>query len=94
MARIGGKKGKKGICGISRSPSVALGGSFTNDVTLELDENDLKSTYFGKRRASGIDDDESTFARASAIIKSIIHKVRIRLGLMQKGIAMYTLSGE
>ena len=92
MARIGGKKGKTGICGISKSPSVALGGTFSDDIVLDLDENDLKSTYFGNRRNAG--KDESTFAQASAIIGSIIHRVRIRLGFMQKGIEMYTLSGN
>ena len=93
MARIGGKKGKKGICGISKSPSVALGGTFSDDIVLDLDENDLKRTYFGNRRNAG-KDDESTFAQASAIIGSIIHRVRIRLGFMQKGIEMYTLNGN
>ena len=54
----------------------------------------MKSTYFDNRRNAGIKDDESTFAQASAIIGSIIHRVRIRLGFMQKGIEMYTLSGN
>jgi hypothetical protein len=94
MARLGGTKGQKGICGISRSPSVALGGMFTNDVLLDLDENDLKNTYFGKRHSAGKDDDESTISRASEQIRSIIHQIRIRLGLMQTGIVMYTLSGK
>ncbi len=54
----------------------------------------MKSTYFDNRRNAGMKDDESTFAQASAIIGSIIHRVRIRLGFMQKGIEMYTLSGN
>eukprot|EP00984_Skeletonema_dohrnii_P017466 scaffold7958_cov80-Skeletonema_dohrnii-CCMP3373.AAC.7 len=58
MARIGGKKGERGICGISRSPSVALGGMFTRNAILDLDENDLKSAYFGKRHAAGEEDNE------------------------------------
>jgi hypothetical protein len=94
MARIGGKKGKSGICGISRSPSVALGGMFTRNAILDLDENDLKNTYFGQRHAAGEEDNESTIARASEQIRSIIHQIRIRLGLMQKGIMMSTLSGK
>ena len=94
MARIGGKKGERGICGISRSPSVALGGMFTRNAILDLDENDLKSAYFGKRHAAGKEDNESTIAKASEQIRSIIHQIRIRLGLMQKGIMMSTLSGK
>ena len=94
MARIGGKKGEKGICGISKSPSVALGGKFSDDVILDLDENELQSTYFGNRHDAGIKDDESSFVQASAVVGSIIHRVRIRLGFMQKGIEMYTLSGN
>ncbi|KAK1740224.1 papain family cysteine protease [Skeletonema marinoi] len=94
MARIGGKKGERGICGISRSPSVALGGMFTRNAILDLDENDLKSAYFGKRHAAGEEDNESTIAKASEQIRSIIHQIRIRLGLMQKGIMMSTLSGN
>ena len=94
MARIGGKKGERGICGISRSPSVALGGMFTRNAVLDLDENDLKSAYFGKWNAAGEEDNESAVARASEQIRSIIHQIRIRLGLMQKGIMMSTLSGK
>jgi hypothetical protein len=94
MERIGGEKGKSGICGISRSPSVALGGMFTRNAILDLDENDLKNTYFGQRQAAGEEDNESTIARASEQIRSIIHQIRIRLGLMQKGIMMSTLSGK
>eukprot|EP00985_Skeletonema_marinoi_P008172 scaffold3640_cov146-Skeletonema_marinoi.AAC.3 len=94
MARIGGQKGERGICGISRSPSVALGGMFTRNAILDLDENDLKSAYFGKRHAAGEEDNESTIAKASEQIRSIIHQIRIRLGLMQKGIMMSTLSGK
>eukprot|EP00986_Skeletonema_menzelii_P004473 scaffold1527_cov145-Skeletonema_menzelii.AAC.7 len=92
MARVGGKKGDRGICGISRSPSVALGGMFTKNAVLDLDENDLKSAYFGKW--NGEEDNESAVARASEQIRSIIHQIRIRLGLMQKGIMMSTLSGN
>lgn len=92
MARVGGKKGDRGICGISRSPSVALGGMFTKNAVLDLDENDLKSAYFGKW--NGEEDNESAVARASEQIRSIIHQIRIRLGLMQKGIMMSTLSGK
>lgn len=91
MARIGGKKGEKGICGISHSPSVALGGMFTRNAILAFDDNDLKSAYFGKRHS---EDNESTTARASDQIRSMLHQIRIRLGLMQKGIMMSTLSGK
>lgn len=94
MARIGGKKGVSGICGISRSPSVALGGMFTRNAVLDLDEDDLKSAYLGTRHAAGEEDNESTVARASEQIRSIIHRIRIRLGLMQRGIMMSTLSGK
>ncbi len=94
MARIGGKKGVSGICGISRSPSVALGGMFTRNAVLDLDEDDLKSAYLGTRHAPGEEDNESTVARASEQIRSIIHRIRIRLGFMQKGIMMSTLSGK
>ena len=37
MARIGGKKGHPGVCGIARSPSVALGGMFKRGVKLNKD---------------------------------------------------------
>ena len=94
MARIGGKKGERGICGISHSPSVALGGMFTKNAVLDLDENDLKSAYFGKWNAAGEEDNETAIERASEQIRSIIHQIRIRLGLMQKGIMMSTLSGK
>ena len=35
VARVGGSKGHQSVCGIAHSPSVALGGMFTKDVTLE-----------------------------------------------------------
>ena len=72
MARLGGKKGHRGECGIARSPSVALGGMFTTDV--ELDNNDLYGSTRGgervdKRSGSG-HSDSSTISRASSQIQS------------------------
>mmetsp|Transcript_10860 Transcript_10860/g.19743 ORF Transcript_10860/g.19743 Transcript_10860/m.19743 type:complete len:265 (+) Transcript_10860:1672-2466(+) len=97
MARLGGKKGHRGECGIARSPSVALGGMFTSDV--ELDKNDLYGSTRGgervddKRSGSG-HSDSSTISRASSQIQSGIHRIRTRLGFVQKGIVMSTNNGN
>mmetsp|Transcript_1304 Transcript_1304/g.2704 ORF Transcript_1304/g.2704 Transcript_1304/m.2704 type:complete len:194 (+) Transcript_1304:44-625(+) len=40
MERTDGKKGRRGVCGIARSPSVALGGMFSEDVELLSDDED------------------------------------------------------
>jgi len=100
MARLGGKKGHRGVCGIARSPSVALGGMFTKDV--ELDKGDLIGSARGNSNvkegyssSSGGDNhsDDSTIARASSQIKSFIHQIRTKLGFLQKGIVMSTNNG-
>lgn len=74
MARLGGKKGHRGVCGIARSPSVALGGMFTKDV--ELDKNGAYgSTLSGERvqnSGGSAHSDKSTIERASSQIQSVI----------------------
>ena len=52
MARTGGKKGSRGLCGIARSPSVALGGMFTKDVVLSADAKDMGGSKH-KKGANG-----------------------------------------
>eukprot|EP00571_Detonula_confervacea_P001191 CAMPEP_0172317242 /NCGR_PEP_ID=MMETSP1058-20130122/31011_1 /TAXON_ID=83371 /ORGANISM="Detonula confervacea, Strain CCMP 353" /LENGTH=747 /DNA_ID=CAMNT_0013031757 /DNA_START=6 /DNA_END=2249 /DNA_ORIENTATION=+ len=96
VARMGGKKGHHGVCGIARSPSVALGGMFTKDV--ELDKNGVYgSTHSMEHLHNGSDSrhsDNSTIARASSQIKSVIHRIRVRLGFVEKGIMMSTMDGS
>jgi len=78
IARLGGKKGHRGVCGIARSPSVALGGMFTKDFNLEM--KDLYgSTLDGEEQVNGegirggtTGRDDSTSARASSEIRSVI----------------------
>ena len=76
MARIGGKKGHPGVCGIARSPSVALGGMFKKGVKLNKDGDygSPGSTWHG---GSGSTSDgkfptESTIARTVARIQSAL----------------------
>ncbi|KAL7555280.1 hypothetical protein ACHAWF_019057 [Thalassiosira exigua] len=101
VARRGGKKGHRGVCGIARSPSVALGGIFTKDVRLE------KYGVYGRPRGDaggdaaaphdGIQDeasDGSANVRASSEIRNVFHRIRARIGFVQKGIMMSTLDGE
>ena len=75
---MGGKKGHPGVCGIARSPSVALGGMFTKDVKLK--QSDKKVGMYGSTRSRQQVDsgdgsrpsDDSTTARASSQIKNFI----------------------
>lgn len=71
---MGGKKGHRGVCGIARSPSVALGGMFTQDVKL-----DKSGAYGSPRIGEKLDGDngdgkpdKSTIAQASSQIQSVI----------------------
>lgn len=75
MARLGGRKGHGGVCGIARSPSVALGGMFTKDVKLLVDE---KSGAYGSPRSreavqdgSGGELADDSVQRASSQIKNV-----------------------
>ena len=78
VSRVGGKKGHPGVCGIARSPSVALGGMFTKDVKLK--QSDKKVGMYGSTHSRQQVDsgdgsrpsDDSTTARASSQIKNII----------------------
>ena len=74
VARLGGRKGHRGVCGIAHSPSVALGGMFTKDI--ELDKNGLYgSTLSGERvRSSGNNGSsgQSAVKRGSSQIQSVI----------------------
>ena len=97
MARTGGKKGHRGECGIARSPSVALGGMFTQDI--ELDPGGL----YGSNRSGEKEDSPSDslysgkstmIAQASSEIQSAIHRLRYKIGLIQKGIMISTLDGN
>eukprot|EP00580_Thalassiosira_gravida_P007338 CAMPEP_0201626550 /NCGR_PEP_ID=MMETSP0493-20130528/1883_1 /ASSEMBLY_ACC=CAM_ASM_000838 /TAXON_ID=420259 /ORGANISM="Thalassiosira gravida, Strain GMp14c1" /LENGTH=849 /DNA_ID=CAMNT_0048096651 /DNA_START=22 /DNA_END=2571 /DNA_ORIENTATION=- len=100
IARLGGKKGHRGVCGIARSPSVALGGMFTKDFNLEM--KDLYgSTLDGEEQVNGegirggtTGRDDSTSARASSEIRSVIHRIRTRLGFLQKDIVMSINDGS
>ena len=97
VARTGGKKGHRGECGIARSPSVALGGMFTEDVQLdpsgvyrsnrsgEKEDSQSDSLYSGK---------SSMIAQASTQIQSSVHRLRYKIGLIQKRIMMSTLDGN
>ena len=92
MARIGGKKGIRGVCEIARSPSVALGGTFTRDVDLSNDYEDFDRSH---RNSKGRGNAHSTTViQASSEIESIVHRIRARLGFVQKGIMMRTLNGR
>jgi len=77
VARAGGRKGHKGVCGIARSPSVALGGMFTKDVILEKSSSGVYGiNQYGEK--TDYDDsgsrlgDKSLIARASSQIQSTI----------------------
>ncbi|KAL7537402.1 hypothetical protein ACHAXR_007795 [Thalassiosira sp. AJA248-18] len=72
VARSGGKKGHRGVCGIARSPSVALGGMFTKDVELGK-EGLYGSTISGESGHSGSKNtDNSAVARGSSQIQSVL----------------------
>lgn len=102
MARTDGKKGSRGVCGIARSPSVALGGMFSEDVELLADDED--DMYYGSRGhtkgesshegRSGHSSNKARISRASSQIQSIIHRIRSHLGFVQKGIMMSTIDGR
>ena len=85
MARIGGKKGYRGVCGIARSPSVALGGMFTKDVDV------YARTYQGGGRGS-LSSSKTNMAYSQ--MDSLIHRIRSNLGFVQKGIMMSTINGR
>ena len=97
VARTGGKKGHRGECGIARSPSVALGGMFTED--LQLDSDGL----YGINRSGEKEDSQSDslysgkstmIAQASSEIQSAVHRLRYKIGFIQKGILMSTIDGN
>ena len=92
VARVGGRKGKRGICGIARSPSVALGGMFTKDVVLDQ-SGVYGSTRSGERwnNDGGRNPDTSPIERASSQIQSAAHRLRLRIGFLQKGILITTM---
>ena len=92
MERIGGRKGSRGVCGISRSPSVALGGMFTKDVDLSSDVHDLHGSRHNAKGCLGKSNSE--VMEGSSEIDSLIHKFRARLGFVEKGIMMNTLNGR
>ncbi|KAL3779366.1 hypothetical protein HJC23_005226 [Cyclotella cryptica] len=92
MARIGGRKGSRGVCEIARSPSVALGGMFTRDVDLSDDYEDFRGSH---RNSKGRGNGRSKIVlQASSEIESIVHRIRARLGFVQKGIMLRTLNGS
>ena len=76
MARIGGKKGHPGLCGIARSPSVALGGMFKKGVQLnKVEEYGSPGTMWHVGSGSTSDGklpSHSTMARTVAQIQSAL----------------------
>lgn len=89
IERIGGRKGSRGLCEIARSPSVALGGMFTKDVELDMNDRDLHR--HGSKRRIG---NNVSITTDSSRISSALHRIRARLGFVQKGIMMATLNGR
>jgi len=74
MTRLGGKKGHRGVCGIARSPSVALGGMFTTDVKLNK-AGVYGSTFSGEEVHSNSGNghaDKTNITRASSQIHNVI----------------------
>ncbi|KAL7483437.1 hypothetical protein ACHAW6_009087 [Cyclotella cf. meneghiniana] len=92
MARVGGKKGIRGVCEIARSPSVALGGTFTRDVDLFDDYDDFHGSHRNSKERGNVH--STAVIQASSEIESIVHRIRARLGFVQKGIMMRTLNGS
>ena len=83
MARTGGGRGHRGVCGIAHGPSVALGGMFTKGANRDV-KLGKKNDLYGRPNGSTLDGewdsdsgqaspvDESTIARATSQIDSII----------------------
>jgi len=93
IARSSGEKGDRGECGIARSPSVALGGTFTKDVN--LGSKLYGSTLRSRRDSSSTLYSGDSFAvRASTQIKSGCHRIRTRLGFIEEGITISTNNGS
>jgi len=97
VARTGGKKGHRGECGIARSPSVALGGMFTKDVQLDSG-GEYGSNHSGEKEDSQSDNlysgKSTMIAQASSEIQSSVHRLRYKIGFIQKGILMSTIDGN
>ena len=74
MARVGGSKGRPGVCGIARSPSVALGGSFKKGVKLNTigAYGSMDTVPRGGDSRDGIFHTESTIERTVAQIQSAL----------------------
>jgi hypothetical protein len=94
MERIGGRKGSRGVCEIARSPSVALGGMFTKEVELSADYRDLHGSRHGKGHLGSGYSESNPIVTLSSHLGSIIHRIRARLGFVQKGIMLSTLNGR
>jgi len=93
IARSSGKKGDRGVCDIARSPSIALGGTFTKEVNLG---NKLYGSTMPSRGGygGGLHDGDSFTARASDEIQSRWHRLRTRLGFIEDGIQISTNNGN
>ncbi|KAL9185737.1 hypothetical protein ACHAXT_003514 [Thalassiosira profunda] len=98
FAREGGRKGHPGVCGIARSPSVALGGMFTKDVKLLVDD---KAGAYGStlsrqavQSGSGGELADDSVQHAPSQIRNVFHRIRARLGFMQTGLGLSTMNAS